>query len=105
MWLFKPEQFTKTDIVQIPKTNNDFKMLKSKDSAGFIQTDMKWSGVRIFDILNYPTMKYGKITVAIFPSRQSVFPSERLKLSWQSPLLANTRKYCKLTESIRENIG
>ena len=34
-----------------------------------------------------------KITVAIFPSRQRVFPSELLKLSWQSPLLANTRKY------------
>ena len=29
--------------------------------------------------------------------KQSVFPSELLNLSWQSPLLANTRKYCKLT--------
>ena len=33
------------------------------------------------------------MTVAIFPSRLSVFPSELLKLPWQSPLLANTRKY------------
>ena len=27
-------------------------------------------------------------------SRQHVFPSELLKLPWQSPLLSNTRKYC-----------
>ena len=44
-------------------------------------------------ILNHLTMEYWKLTVAIFPSRQSVFPSELLKLPWQSPLLANTRKY------------
>ena len=56
-------------------------------------------------IFNHLTMEYWKITVAIFPSRQSVFPSELLKLPWQSPLLANTRKCCRLTESIRENIG
>ena len=44
-------------------------------------------------ILNHLTIEYWKITVAIFPSRRRVFPSELLKLSWQSPLLANTRKY------------
>ena len=49
-------------------------------------------------------MEYWKITVAIFHSRQSVFPSEFLKLQWQSPLKANTREYCMLTESIQENI-
>ena len=39
------------------------------------------------------------------PTPESVSPSELLKLPWQSPLLANTRKYWKLTESIQENIG
>ena len=56
-------------------------------------------------ILSYLSMEYWKITVAIFPSRQSVFPSEFLKLPWPSPLLVNTRKYFKLTESIQEYIG
>ena len=44
-------------------------------------------------ILNYLTMGYWKITVAIFPSRQSVFPSELLKLPWQSPRIGNTRNF------------
>ena len=47
----------------------------------------------IWFILNHLTMEYWKITGAIFPSRQSIFPSELLKLPWQSPLLVNTRKY------------
>ena len=34
-----------------------------------------------------------KKTVAIFPSIQSIFISELLKLPWQIPLLANTKKY------------
>ena len=34
-----------------------------------------------------------KNNCSIFPSRQSIFPIELLKLPWQSPLLANTRKY------------
>ena len=38
-------------------------------------------------------MEYWKITVAIFPSRQNVFPSELLKLLHQSPQIGNTRKY------------
>ena len=55
-----------------------------------------WGDVRdflILCILNYLTMEYWKIAVAILPSRQSVFPSELLKLSWQSPQIGNTRKY------------
>jgi len=44
-------------------------------------------------ILTYLTMEYWKIAVAIFPSRQSVFHSELLKLPWQSPQIGNTRKY------------
>ena len=51
------------------------------------------SEIEVFCILNHLTMEYRKITVAIFPSRQSIFPSELLKMPWQSPLLANTRKY------------
>ena len=44
-------------------------------------------------ILNHLTMENWKIIVAIFPSRSRIFPSELLKLPWQSPLLAKTRKY------------
>ena len=38
-------------------------------------------------------MEYWKITVVIFPSRQSIFPSELFKLPWQSPQKVNTGKY------------
>ena len=72
------------------------------EQAAILQRTMLWG---IQTILNHLTMEYWKITVTMFPSRQSLFPSELIKLPWQSPLLANTRKYCKLTESIRENIG
>ena len=37
------------------------------------------------DILNYLTMEDWKIAVALFPSKQSVFPSELLKLPHKSP--------------------
>ena len=36
----------------------------------------------VYTILNHLTMEYWKITVAIFPSRPSKFPSELLKLPW-----------------------
>ena len=48
-------------------------------------------------ILNYLTMGYWKIAVAIFSSRQSVFPSEVPHLS---PQTSNMGKYCKLTKPI-----
>ena len=48
----------------------------------------------IWTILNKLTMEYWKINVATFPSRQSIFPSELLKLTWQSPQKVNTGKYC-----------
>ena len=68
-------------------------------------------GGKVYHILNHLTTEYWKITVPIFPSRQSIFPSELLKLPWQSNQKVNTgkywpahkvktRKYCKLTESI-----
>ena len=38
-------------------------------------------------------MECWKINVAIFPSRQIVFPSELLKLPLQSPQIANRRSY------------
>ena len=44
------------------------------------------------DILNM-TIEYWKLAVAIFPSRQCVFPSELLNLPHQSPQISNTRKY------------
>ena len=43
----------------------------------------------MLNILNYPTMEYWKTVVAIFPSRQSVFPSEFLKLPHLSPQTSN----------------
>ena len=65
-------------------------------------------GSIIWHILHHLTMEYWKITVAIFPSRQSIFPSELLKLPyWPAHEVntdpywpaheVNTRKYCKLT--------
>ena len=79
----------------------------TSESSEWVDIETGGEGGRagIWSILNYQTMEYWKITVAIFPFRQSLFPIELLKLPWRSPQIANTRKYFMLTESIRENIG
>ena len=50
----------------------------------------------IFDILNYLTMEFRKITVAIFTSRQNVFPSELLKAAMTE---SSTSQYEKILQS------